>query len=89
MGTETGEENFSVAATRQEENGEGVAITTKFLTTKDERKGGCISYELLVTIVTRVGFCGYNFPVGGTHFRAYVLTLKLHRLTDARHTSGY
>jgi hypothetical protein len=35
---------------------------------EDERKGDCISYELLVTIVTRVGFCGYNFPVGGTHY---------------------
>jgi hypothetical protein len=56
---ETDEKNFSVAATRQEEKGEGVAITTKFLLVEDERKGGdCIAYELLVTIVTRVGFCG-------------------------------
>jgi hypothetical protein len=37
--------------------GEGVAITTKFLMTEDERKGDYISYELLVTTVTRVGFC--------------------------------
>jgi len=88
--TETDEEKFSVAAKRRErKRGEGVAITTKFLTTEDERKGDRISYELLVTTVTRVGFCGYNFPVGGTHFRAYALTVKLHHLTNARHTSGY
>jgi hypothetical protein len=87
--TETDEKKFSVAATRREEKGEGVAITTKFLMTEDERKGDCISYELLVTIVTRVGFCGYDFPVGGTHFRAYALTLKLHHSTKARRTSEF
>ena len=39
-------ENFSVVATCRERKGEGVAITTKFLMTEDERKGECISYEL-------------------------------------------
>jgi hypothetical protein len=46
------------------DGGEGVAITTKFLMTEDERKGDYISYELLVTTVTRVVFCGYSFTVG-------------------------
>ena len=87
MGTGTGEENFSVAVTRWEARGEGVAITTKFLMTEDERKGDCVSYELLVTTVTRVGFCRCSIPVGGTHLRAFVLTLRLHHLTDARHTT--
>jgi hypothetical protein len=44
--------------------------------TEEERRGDYISYELIVAIVTRVVFFGYNFPVGGTHIRTYAQNLR-------------